>query len=248
VFRPTGRVLFGRLLPRGLPLPIVLGPLRGLRLILGGQAGEGGGGSAYFGMIEPEQTRRLAETLQSGETFIDLGANIGYYTMLASRLVGPFGKVISVEPLLDNLILLKRHMKLNGLTNITIAAIAVCEDARLATFSVGINNATGTLSKYAQGTATLLVPTATLDQLVEALAIRPHVVKIDVEGAEMAVLEGAQETLNRFRPAIFLSTHSDKLTADCIARLTALSYDLEPLNGTLGNASEYLAKPRLRVI
>src|ERR1017187_7151866 len=121
------RFVSGRLLPR-IAYPVMRGPLAGMKFILGAPAGEGGGASVFFGTVEPEQTKVLTETLSAGDVFFDIGANIGYYSLLAGRLVGPRGVVVAVEPVVRNLSFLYRHLELNRLRNVRVIP-AACSSA-----------------------------------------------------------------------------------------------------------------------
>src|SRR5213080_2657866 len=127
LLRPFGKTLFGRFMPR-IGYPVIFGPLRGSKFILGSMAGEGGGASVYFNLIEREQTESMKSELRDGDAFFDIGANVGYYTILASRKVGCRGHVVSCEPLVRNLAFLQRHVSRNKASNVTILPFA-CSDA-----------------------------------------------------------------------------------------------------------------------
>src|SRR5690606_21751529 len=145
------RFIFGRLLPRGWALPILQGPLRGMRFVLGAGAGGGGGASVYFNLVEPDQTRRIADSLRPGPVFFDVGANVGYYSLLASRKVGREGRVIAFEPLLDNVSHLYRHVRLNRLQNVEVLPVACSNRVGMTSFEQGDNGALGHLSNVGEG-------------------------------------------------------------------------------------------------
>ena len=229
LFRKAARFVFGRLLPRT-AYPVISGPLKGTKFILGGLAGEGGGASVYFNGIEPEQTAAMIDAIRPGSTVFDIGANAGYYTMLASRLTGNTGRVAALEPLPRNLAFLQRHVELNRADNVLVLPFACSDQNGTASFEFGENTAMGKISEAAGGgQLSLLVATSTLNSLSSATQLRPDVIKIDVEGAELQVLKGGEETLRTCRPVIFLSTHSAQLRSDCLAFLKALDYDTRPL-------------------
>ena len=81
-----------------------------------------------FGVWEPEMTAYVEATLRPGGVFIDVGANIGYYSMLASRLVGPSGSVVAIEPSPTNFSELKRNIALNHALNIRAIDMAVGDE------------------------------------------------------------------------------------------------------------------------
>lgn len=244
----AARYFYGRILPKGLALPVVRGPLAGTRIIHGSLAGEGGGASVYYGLIEPEQTSAICKLLKSGGVFYDIGANVGYYTVLGSRLVADTGRVISVEPSLRNVCLLNRHLILNRLINVQIISAACADQVGMRTFVTGNNYAVGHLEfeqtaerSYMPNTS--IVPTVSIDAICQITETYPNVVKIDVEGAELEVLRGAIQTLSSARPVILLSTHSELLKARCKEMLTGYAYSFGPLANVESNTGEWLCRP-----
>ncbi len=198
-------------------------------------------------MIENGQTAAFINTLRAGQVLFDVGANVGYYTILGARLVGPRGKVVAVEPVIRNLAYLYRHITLNRASNVSIVSAACSDTVSLSTFSLGQNYAMGYLAdkhgERNEGKKELfLVPTVTVDAMVQQLGISPDVIKVDVEGAELSVLQGAQTTLREARPRIFLSTHSEALRYACLEYLKESGYIFEVLDQDKSNPSEFLAK------
>ena len=237
--RRGGRLLFGRVLPRW-AYPVLSGPLRSSRFILGSMAGEGGGGSVYFNKMEPEQADAMLRELKEGGVFFDIGANVGYYSILASKLVGKNGSVVACEPVIRNLAFLQRHVVLNNADNVRVLAFACSDENGTARFSLGPNSAMGQLVAE-RSNADVLVPTITLDKMAQELDLLPDVVKIEVEGAEMKVLKGGAKVLSRAKPTIFLSTHSNELRESCLKLLAEIGYAVEPLIGG-ADPHEFLAK------
>ena len=245
IIRAGARFLFGNLVPR-LPYPVLRGPLRGARFVLGTLAGEGGGATVYFNMVEPEQTSAFVGSLKEGNIFFDIGANVGYYTILGARLVRPGGRVFAFEPMVRNLSYLYRHVELNGTTNVTIIPAACSDSLSLAVFSSGANPAEGHLNDgvLSPGNEAIHSPIATItvDIVAERFGIAPHVMKIDVEGAELSVLRGADKTIRSAKPQIFLSTHSNELRSACLEFLKHRGYAFTPLSNDKNNPTEFLAK------
>lgn len=224
ILRRFARFVTGRLLPRR-AYRVKLGPLKGARFVLGSLSGEGGGASVYLGGVEPEQTAAFVAAIRAAAVFFDIGANVGYYTILASRLAGPTGCVVAFEPVPRNLEFLRLHREMNDAANVTIMPVALSDRAGKAKFSLGPNNAMGHIGEGGE----LTVDTMTLDDAVIELGVGPDILKIDVEGSERDLLEGAKNTLRRYRPMIFLSTHSDELRSWCLEQLRELGYEVEPL-------------------
>jgi FkbM family methyltransferase len=247
--RRIGRYIAGRLLPKA-PYPILRGPLRGHWFILGAAAGDGGGASIHLGCLEPEQTRCALEVLRPGDVFFDVGANVGYYSMLAAMAVGAAGRVVAFEPVPRNVSFLDAHLRLNRIENVTILPYACSDRSSLSTFNAGLNSAMGSLAGPWSEPTTFpspkdsLVLATTLDDVAQALGIRPHVLKIDVEGAEAAVLRGAYRLLSESRAHVLLSVHSDALRSECLGWLSRLGYTIRPLdNPNEAVASEFLGIP-----
>jgi FkbM family methyltransferase len=235
-------------LPR-IAYPILLGPLRGYRFVLGSLAGAGGGASVYFNQVEPDQSEALLGILKPGDIFFDIGANVGYYTLLASKRIGYKGLVYAFEPLVRNVYYLSRHVNLNHAANVVIIAAACADVLNIARFSFGQNTAEGHILTTSADIGSMspedrsLVPVVTVDAVSALLSIQPNVLKIDVEGAELAVLQGAQATLNSARPHLFLSVHSDELRKSCTTFLNGLGYRVKPLNRDVSVPTEFLAEP-----
>lgn len=246
LIRASARLVFGKLLPR-LAYPVMRGPLKGARFILGASSGEGGGATVYFNMSEREQTSAFVAKLKQGEVFFDIGANVGYYTILGSRIVGSRGRVFAFEPVTRNLAYLHQHAVLNKASNVTIVPAACSDTVSLRIFSAGPNFATGHISdKIGMETGAIdseyPVPTVTVDRIAELMGVSPNVIKIDAEGAELSVLKGAQATLRSAKSKIFLSTHSDALRSTCLEYLKGLGYIIEILSQDKNTPTEFLAE------
>jgi len=138
----------------------------------------------------------LAAATDVGATIVDVGANTGYNTVYAARLVGPWGRVIAIEPAADNVRVLRHNVSANCLTNVIVHAVAAGRIHEVRDlFLRGDVSAVNSLfaeSVYASVTDVDRVPVAPLDALVNGDA---DLVKIDVEGAELDVLAGMTRLL-----------------------------------------------------
>ncbi|MFJ8310785.1 MULTISPECIES: FkbM family methyltransferase [unclassified Streptomyces] len=157
-----------------------------------------------FGVWEPHMSRWLRGRLRPGDTFIDVGANIGYYSLLASRLVGAGGRVVAIEasPVFHRRLV--RQAGLNRSTNIRAVNEAVADSRKTVTFTLASSRNMGANSivPYAgPAESTFRVEARPLAELLSAAEIgRARVIKVDVEGAEGSVVRGLAPVLDRLRP------------------------------------------------
>lgn len=147
-----------------------------------------------FGDYEPNLSSFVAEVLRPGDTFVDVGANEGYFSMIAGSKVGD-GRVFAVEPQSRLHPVIEKNVELNGLKNVTIARCAFGDKAGELTLhmSSDVNNGSTGMTKYWRfGGKTETVPVVTFDEFCKTHKIdRIRFLKIDVEGAEGLVLSGA---------------------------------------------------------
>ena len=148
------------------------------------------------GEWEPRETALIAEILRPGDVFVDVGANIGYFTLLASSLVGPAGRVIAVEANPRTFKLLEANVRLNGCANVDLRHVAAGEASGFATlFEREAGNAGGDQVDFAGQGEPGAIPVERLDALVSEQPVR--LIKLDIEGAEAKALRGATGLLER---------------------------------------------------
>ncbi len=182
----------------------------------------------------------MLEHLRPGDTVLDVGAHTGYYTLLASALVGGDGRVWAFEPEPRNARYLRGNVDANGRANVRVTEAAVSDESGTARFGAGTGTGTGRLTRDGD----LEVRTLTLDGFCRRHELVPAAVKIDVEGAEQRVLRGATHTLRTARPVVFLSTHGPKVRKACLDLLESAGYRVEPIDGEgKGDAAELLCLP-----
>ena len=191
------------------------------------------------GQYEPHLTSVFERYCKVGMTVVDVGANLGYYSLLAAKLVGPSGRVIALEPNSENCRLLLSSLRLGGITNVELIPVACDRTMGWAYYSthVGSNGGlidTGDLLTHPG----VVVPTFRLDDIVEGPV---GFLKMDVEGAEGRVVGGATQLIERDRPIITTELTRDMLrqvsatsVADYLGYFEGLGYAttvLEPSNG-----------------
>ena len=180
------------------------------------------------GGYEPTQSAAFQRLIQPGSVVFDVGAHVGYYSVLSSGLAGPSGKVFAFEPLPANLEYLRRHLELNHCKNVRVLTNCIGAASSMASFDDSRGSGVGRL---ANGGA-LQVQVRSLDEMIESGELpTPTFIKIDVEGAELEVLSGAKRLLLGHHPTVVLSTHGDDLDRSCMALLTEFGYDVEHLEG-----------------
>ena len=174
-------------------------------------------GSHVFltGMWESGITELMLTLLRPGDTFIDVGANIGYDSLLAAKLVGPHGSVLSVEPAPHLCEALEYNLALNpdlaALRNITL--LPYCASDRSGTVVLSAlaegNSGETTLRKLSEGSHTMKVAARPLDEMLSEVDLsRCQLLKMDIEGAEHLAVIGMERTLDRY-PAISLMLEVD---------------------------------------
>ena len=209
------------------------------------------GAAVRQGLYEPEVCALFRRLLRPGMNVLDLGANIGFFSLLAARLVGPSGNVLAVEPNPANARLLEASRRANGFAQLSILQVAAGSEHGLLVLHTAYSN--GTTAGLPEDVSAVLnaqtVPALRLDDVLPEG--RPvGLVKIDVEGAEYLALRGCEAMLRRDRPPV-ISEFSPGLMPgisgiegpDYLLWLTGLGYHLSVLrpDGTLHQAGADVA-------
>jgi FkbM family methyltransferase len=155
-------------------------------------------------VYEPHLTRAISDVLKEGDGFIDVGANIGWFSLLAASIVGVTGRVLAVEADPANVGLVLRSAHASGFGNVrAVSAAAGATSGAMLLQRAGGSNGVVYLSADAPAPGDRWVPAVTLDSL-SGMMNSVRVVKVDVEGAELLVLWGASEMITRYRPVVFV--------------------------------------------
>lgn len=224
------------MIPHQAVVPILQGRLKGSKWIVGS-----GIHGYWLGSYEIHMQKAFEGVISTNSIVFDIGAHVGYYTLLSSTLVGPGGKVYAFEPLPRNIAFIKRHILMNLVTNVDVVEAAVSEKTGSTFFVEGEESPMGQISSEGY----LQVKTVSLDELVSTGKVEfPDYMKIDVEGAEYDVLLGARRIIREKLPKIFLATHGQELKEKCCQMLLDWGYSIEPIDSTnLLDARELLAIP-----
>lgn len=224
-----------RLIPKGARMPVLQGPLRGARWIAASHTH-----GCWLGSYEADKQRVFASLVRAGDVVYDVGANAGFYSLLASRLCGAAGTVLAIEPLPRNLAFLRQHVRLNRADNVTVLDVALSDAPGSARFRGSAGSAQGSIA--ADGD--IHVRTTTLDAIVrDCIAPPPQLIKMDIEGGELAALRGAREVLSQYKPILLLATHGSEVHHACLALLREAGYAITPLAGdSIETCDELLAR------
>ena len=149
------------------------------------------------GCPEPEVTSLFARALRPGDYVIDGGANIGFFTLLASQLVGKDGYVLAFEPGVNNLPKLNANIKLNNLANIEVVSKPLWHSHETVRLHLCADGSKNSLAAHDGTRGAALLETATLNEYA-TMEIRSalRLIKLDIEGAEMAALKGGIDFLS----------------------------------------------------
>ena len=175
------------------------------------------------GAYEPEVCTHVRRLLRPGMCMLDLGANIGFFSLLAAQLVGPHGRVFAVEPNPANVRLLEASRRRNHFDHLQVFQIAAAAKPELLVLNTSYSN--GTTAPLPEEASAVLqaitVPAFPMDMILPP-GQRIDLIKVDVEGAEYKALSGCENLLRQHRPVI-LSEFSPSLMPG-ISGITGAGY------------------------
>ncbi len=245
VYIKTCRYIFGRKF-----LPVMKGPLKGYAWSTA---------SSYEYILgnyeDPKTVETFLSWLKPNTVFYDLGANAGYYALLANRFISN-GRIYSFEPSPAAQDIFQQHVKRNHAfisnNNIRLLPYALSDSEKQVEFSNNPEQQDG--NTYITGSSVfnkaehfLTIPCYSIDGLLQLNYDKPDIIKIDVEGAEYDVLKGAVDTLKKYRPNILLATHDCHLPGvkdKCVQLLKQLGYRLQHTgnyNKQVAGLDDYIA-------
>ncbi len=166
--------------------------------------------SLVYGSWEPEVVEEIKRKVTPGMTVLDIGAQSGFYSLLFSKLVGANGHVFAFEPLPANYRFLEENLELNRIRNVTAERSAVADRSGETGFDFPADApwlvAGPVVASDNQGTFS--VPSVSIDDFVLERKVPVHLIKMDIEGAEVMALRGASRTLGRYHPILVIELHS----------------------------------------
>jgi len=183
------------------------------------------------GEVDPNEFSFLDQTLKPGMTVIDAGANEGIYSIFCRHKVGSQGRVIAVEPSGRERMRIERNKSLNGIDDIKVIPVALSEQAGIVVLHLAEDEHAGhnTLGHFAAGWVRAkgeeTVSSATLDSIVDTEQLgRVDLIKLDIEGAELKALRGAEKTLRRDHPALLMEVMEETLITQGTSAALLLDY------------------------
>ena len=222
---------FGKLLRlplRFLPGRMVVPVLRGVNKGYGWRVGSNIHG-CWLGTYESDKQQLMSRLVKPGMIAYDIGANAGFYTLALAHMVGGEGAVYAFEPYAENALNILEHLQLNRCCNATLYQTAVSDQNGLSAFQVARSNSMGSLGEVGH----YWVPTVTIDALIEtANRPVPDIVKMEVEGAESSVFDGASKLLGMRKTVWIIALHGADQRKEIGRMLLDHGYGIYRLDGS----------------
>ena len=191
-------------------------------------------------IYEKNETNFVKDSVNKGDVVIDIGANIGYYTLMFAKLVGDTGKIYSFEPDPRNFLILEKNIQINGYNNVILEKKAVSNKLGKSTLYVNENSAGSSMHKPNNVVNQIYVDLITLDNYFEVNTITPDFIKIDIEGYELNALKGMESILQssdktkimiEYNPLTKKEFNSDPM--DNLTFLSELGFKFKDLNSSV---------------
>lgn len=225
--------LFARLAPKDILVEILPSVMAGIAMQVfnKGHIGDIVTELLFKGVHEPTTTKVFNKILKAGDSVIDVGANIGYFTLLASKIVGWRGMVYAFEPSADNVRELYKNLELNKAENVRVYRLAIGDtNGNITLYTSSKESARHSLIRTNEHDGNETVQIIPLDKL---MIDKVRLLKSDTEGNELAVLKGAKDTILRNKNIVLIvEINKDMLDACGIAIDTLWNYIISTLNMT----------------
>jgi FkbM family methyltransferase len=231
-FKPLARLIRGglnRAAPTGLvEVKVAAGDLAGYTILLDMQVDK----DYWLGTYEPELQAALRQLIPTGAVIFDVGANIGYVSLLLAKAVGETGKVFAFEALPSNVEQLRRNVALNAMdARVSVIDRAVTQVPGPVRFLVhasgGMGKVAGSAGRDDRVESEITVPGISLDGFVYGEGNPPpQVVKMDIEGGEVLALPGMRRVLTEARPLMLMELHGPESCRAAWETLTAAGYEI----------------------
>ena len=210
---------------------ILVGPMRGLWF----KSSDNTGLAALYSGNEKDNQRVYADVVRPGDVVVDAGANWGVHTLYLARLAGAAGRVLAFEPHPQVVEELRWHVEKNGFKQVSIYGCGLLDSSDEIPFMLGESSKTSHVMGTHDQTegAQVIVACRTLDEVITESGINAlRLIKVDVEGAEARLLQGAEKTILRFRPHLVVELHNPDQDLEVARMLQAWNYRIERVDGS----------------
>jgi FkbM family methyltransferase len=184
------------------------------------------------GDYEMPLQRAFCQYLMPGMTFYDVGANAGFFTLLAASIVGKTGTVVAFEPHPVTSADMQKQLSANALSNVTVIESAIWDSIGTAQLRDDTIPVMASMVGAAQSKRTIAIKTTTIDEVTKTHSA-PDVIKIDIEGAEIEALNGARGLLSSKKPVLLVELHSPQIAAAYTKLMTEFGYETFSLDGKI---------------
>ncbi len=186
-----------------------------------------------LGAYEPDVAEFISTRLKSGQVFFDVGANAGYFTLVGAKKVGALGKVVAFDPVPKNVETVLEQVRLNDLEDLCVVEpFAISSFSGVTQLAIPSRNANAHLADIEaphikpEKNTNIEVKSVTFDDYVET-HVKPNLVKVDIEGAEVEALRGAVNLLRSSEaPEWLITAHSAKLAQEVVDLLKSANYQI----------------------
>jgi FkbM family methyltransferase len=210
-----------RVIPENAVLPILQGPGRGLKWIVRSY-----NHGCWLGSYEFEKQAVMSKVVRTGDVVYDIGAHVGYFSIIFGKLVGATGTVYAFEPMKENYDFVLQHISINKLPNVKAIHAGIAASSGAASFVTQNHSAT----YHRNDSGSVRVPVYNLEEYVRDNCLSPpNLIKMDIEGEEMYVIPSILDFVIRHRTKLLISTH-DNGSAGVLGRLlSANGFSVRPL-------------------
>jgi FkbM family methyltransferase len=239
VLRPVVQRALDRMIPLGemTPTAIEAGPLAGAVMALQPRMNK----EMIVGHYEPDVVRAVERLLLPGDRSFDVGAHLGYFSLIMAKTVGPGGRVVSFEPDPRNRSRLTENLERNaGLTEGVSLVVPAAVGKQSGSMAFARGETTGIGHLVEEG-GDFEVEVVTLDEAAERYGT-PKLVKVDVEGRELEAIQGAHRLLSEARTTFLVEAHDGEMENECRSFLESFGYAVDILPRSTG-WSHLLATP-----
>jgi len=226
-----GRMLLGMVCGAHLRVHrIPFGPIRGRKLFMSPQISP----RMWFGIDEPWIAQLCKSQLRQNSVVYDIGAHIGYTTVLFAHYLNGTGAVHAFEILPSTAELLQNTVEANQFQNVVIHAVGLGAEEAIQQLTIGSTAMTSIRAAKREGQRTECCKVVMLDTYRRERGLpRPDLMKVDIEGAEIQFLQGSLELIDECQPTMIIEFHSKDLLQQGYSLLTSLGYQLHNEHGEL---------------